>query len=85
MMSTEQDLLIEYFGTPQEFNDLMKLMDTNPEFRGRTIDYVKALTDEVPAETRKTAVNDYAAFLAKFDFDMYNLGDALGDYVEGRR
>lgn len=77
--------LIDYFGTPEEFNHLMRIMDTNPEFRGRTIDYVKALTDEVPPEARKTAVNDYAAFLAKFDFDMHNLGDALGDYIEGRR
>jgi hypothetical protein len=77
--------LLDYFGTPQEFNTLMQIMDTNPEFRSRTIDYVKALTDEVPPETRKTAVSDYAAFLHRFDFDMYNLGDALGDYVEGRR
>lgn len=77
--------LLDYFGTPQEFNTLMQIMDTNPEFRSRTIDYVKALTDEVPPETRKAAVSDYAAYLHQVDFDMYNLGDALGDYVEGRR
>ena len=84
-MSTERDPLLDYFGTPEEFNHLMRIMDTNPEFRNRTIDYVKALGDEVPPETRKAAVSDYAAFLHQVDFDMYNLGDALGDYVEGRR
>lgn len=75
----------DYFGTPQEFNQLANLMDQYPELRERTISYVQALLWDTPENERKAVVDDYSAFLVRFDFQRYGLDDALGDFMEGRR
>lgn len=84
-MTTIEDPFTDYFGTPQEFNQLGNLMDQFPELRERTIGYVQALLSDAPESERKAAVDDYSAFLIRFDFQRYGLDDALGDFMEGRR
>lgn len=77
--------LLDYFGTPQEFNELSALMDEFPELRERTINYVSVLLSDMPSEARKAAISDYSDFLVRFDFQRHGLDDALGDFMEGRR
>ncbi len=84
-MTTIENPFTDYFGTPQEFNQLGVLMDEFPELRTRTIGYVNALLSDMPTEERKAVVDDYRAFLDRFDFQRYGLDDALGDFMEGRR
>lgn len=83
-MTTTEDPFTDYFGTPQEFNQLGNLMDQFPELREKTIGYVNALLSE-PSEERKAVIDDYSTFLVRFDFQRYGLDDALGDFMEGRR
>lgn len=83
-MTTIEDPFTDYFGTPQEFNQLGNLMDQFPELREKTIGYVNALLSE-PSEERKAVIDDYSTFLVRFDFQRYGLDDALGDFMEGRR
>lgn len=83
-MTTTENPFTDYFGTPQEFNQLVNLMDQFPELREKTIGYVNALLSE-PSEERKAVIDDYSTFLVRFDFQRYGLDDALGDFMEGRR
>lgn len=84
-MTTTENPFNDYFGTPKEFNQLGELMDWFPELRTRTIGYVNALLGDMPEEERKAVIDDYSAFLVRFDFQRYGLDDALGDFMEGRR
>lgn len=84
-MTTSENPLLDYFGTPQEFNQLSRLMDQYPEFKSQTQAYVDALLNDIPTEARKAAIDDYSAFLVRFDFARHGLDDALGDWIEGRR